>query len=62
VVKARVEGLSFLVLMSSDTGGCHLCTPINYMNRNTIFSSNYMLQMFILFSMGKFAIHVNELC
>ena len=45
-----------------DIGGFHLCTPTNYINRNTLLSSNYMLQMFILFSMGKFAIHVNGLC
>jgi hypothetical protein len=62
VVKAQVEGLSFSVPTSVDTEGCHLCTSVDYINRNTLFSSNYMLQMFVLFSMGKFAIHVDGLC
>jgi hypothetical protein len=62
VVKAQVEGLSFSVPSSATTGSCHLCTSVDYINRNTLFSSNYMLQIFVLFSMGKFVIHVNGLC
>jgi hypothetical protein len=62
VVKAQVEGLSFSVPSSVATESCHLCTSVDYINRNTLFSSNYMLQIFVLFSMGKFVIHVNGLC
>ena len=62
MVKAQVEGLSFSIPTSADTVGCHPCTSIDYINRNTLFSSNYMLQMIVLFSMCKFAIHVDGLC
>ena len=62
MVKAQVEGLSFSVLKSVNTKGRHLCIYVDYINRNTLFSSNYMLQMFILFSMVKFVMHVNGLC
>jgi hypothetical protein len=61
VVKAQVEGLSFSVSTSADTKGCHLCI-VDYINRNTLFSSKYMLQMFVLFSMGKFVVHVDGIC
>jgi len=62
VVKAQVERLSFSVPMSTDIEGCHLCNSTDYINRYTFFLSNYMLQMFVLFSMGKFSIHVDGLC
>jgi hypothetical protein len=62
VVKAQVEGLSFSVLICVVTEFCHLCTSVDYINRNTLFSSNYMLQIFVLLSMGIFVIHVNGLC
>jgi hypothetical protein len=62
VVKAQVEGLSFSVPICVITEVCHLCTSVDYINRNTLFSSNYMLQIFVLLSMGIFVIHVNGLC
>jgi hypothetical protein len=42
VVKAQMEGLSFLVTICVVIEFCHLCTSVDYINRNTIFSSNYM--------------------
>jgi hypothetical protein len=62
VVKAQLEGLSFSVPICVVTEVCHLCTYVDYINRNTIFSSNYMSQIFTLLSMGIFVIHVNGLC
>jgi hypothetical protein len=62
VVKAQVEGLIFSVLICASSEVCHLCTFVDYINRDTLFSSNYMLQIFMLFSMGRFVIHVNGLC
>jgi hypothetical protein len=62
VVKAEVEGLGFSIPSSVDIEGCHLYTSIDYINRNILFSSNYMLQVSILFSMGKFVVHVYGLC
>jgi hypothetical protein len=61
-VKAHVEGLSFPVLICVYTKFCHVCTFVGYINRNTLFSSNYMLQIFVLLSMGIFFIHVSGLC
>jgi hypothetical protein len=40
VVEAQLEGLSFLVLICAITEVCHLCTYVDYINRNTLFSSN----------------------
>jgi hypothetical protein len=48
--------------MSIDTEGCHLCTYVDYIYINTLFSSNHMLQMFVLFSMDKFVVHVDGIC
>jgi hypothetical protein len=62
VVKAQVEGLSFSVMICVDTEVCHLCTYVDYINGNTLFSSNYMLQIFVLLSMDIFVIHVSGLC
>jgi hypothetical protein len=62
VVKAQLEGLSFSVPICVVTKVCHLCTFADYINRNTLFSSNYMSQIFTLLSMGVFFIHVNGLC
>jgi hypothetical protein len=62
VVKAQVEGLGFLVLICVVTKVCNLCTSANYINRNTLFSSNYMFQIVVLLSMGIFVIHVSGLC
>jgi len=56
-----VEGLSFSVLKSVNTKGRHLCIYVDYINRNTLFSFNYMLKTFVLFSMGKVSIHVDGL-
>jgi hypothetical protein len=57
-----VEGICFSVPLSASTESCHICISNENINRNTRFSSNYMLQIFVLFSMGKFVIHVNGLC
>jgi hypothetical protein len=62
VVKAQLEGLSFLVPICVIIEVCHLCTYVDYINRNTLLSSNYMLQIFTFISMGVFVIHVNGLC
>jgi hypothetical protein len=62
VVKAQLEGLSFSVPICAVTKVCHLFTYVDYINRNTLFLSNYMLQIFTLLSMGIFVIHVNGLC
>jgi hypothetical protein len=62
VVKAQLKGLSFLVSICVITKVCHICNFVDYINRNTLFSSNYMLQIFVLLSMGIFVIHVNGLC
>jgi hypothetical protein len=62
MVKAQLEGLSFLVLICDVKKVCHLCTYVYYINRNTLFSSNYMLHIFTLLSMGIFVIHFNGLC
>jgi hypothetical protein len=62
VVKAQLEGLSFSVPICVVTEVCHLCTYVDYINRNTLFSSNYMSQIFVLLSMGVFVMHVNGLC
>jgi len=61
-VKSQVDGLSFLVMICVVTKVCHLCTYVDYINRNNIFLSNYMLQIFVLLSMGIFVIHVSGLC
>jgi hypothetical protein len=61
VVKAQLEGLSFSILISMVTKVFRLCTSIDYINRNTIFSSNYMLQIFTLLSMIRLVIHFNGL-
>jgi hypothetical protein len=58
VVKAQVEGLSFSVPICVNIEVCHLCTSVDYINRNNIFSSNYMSQIFVLLFMGIFFIHV----
>ena len=52
VVKAQLEGLSFSVMICVIEKVCHLCTYVDYINRNIIFSSNYMLQIFVLVSMA----------
>jgi hypothetical protein len=62
VVKAWLEGLNFSVPICAITEACHLCTSADYINRNILFSSNYMSQIFVLLSMGVFVIHVNGLC
>jgi hypothetical protein len=62
VVKDQLERLSFSVPICVVTKVCHLCTFFYYINRNTLFSSNYMSQIFVLLSMGIFVMHVNVLC
>jgi hypothetical protein len=62
VVKVQVEGLSFLVPICVVTKSCHLCTFVDYINRNTLFSSNYISQIFVLLSMGIFVMYVYGLC
>jgi hypothetical protein len=62
VVKAQLEGLSFLVLICAITTVCHLCTSVDYININTLLSSNYMSKIFVLLSMIVFVFHVNGLC
>jgi hypothetical protein len=62
VVKAQLEGLSFSILICVVTKVCHLCTSIDYINRNTLFLSNYILQIFVSLSMGVFVMYVNVLC
>jgi hypothetical protein len=62
VVKAQLEGLGFSVLICVVTEFCHTCTFLDYINKNTLFSSNYMSQMFVLLSMGIFVMYVNGLC
>ena len=61
-MKAQVEGLSFSVSICVVTEVYHLCTSVDYINRNTPFSSNYMSQIFVLLSMGIFVMHVDGLC
>jgi hypothetical protein len=39
VVEAQLEGLSFSVPMCTGTKVCHICTSVDYLNRNTLFSS-----------------------
>jgi hypothetical protein len=43
VVDAQLEVLSFLVLICVIAEVCHLHTPADYFNRNTLFSSNSYL-------------------
>ena len=62
VVEAQLKGLSFSVLICVVTKVCHLCTSADYINRNTLFLSNYLSQIFVLLSMGVFVLHVNGLC
>jgi hypothetical protein len=62
MVKATREGLSLSVSLCDVTKVCHLCTFVDYININTLFSSNYMSQIFVLLSMGVFVMHVNVLC
>jgi hypothetical protein len=40
VVEAQLEGLSFSVPICVVTEVCHLYTSADYVNRNTLFSSN----------------------
>jgi hypothetical protein len=40
VVEAQLEGLSFSVPICVVTEVCHLYTSVDYVDRNTIFSSN----------------------
>jgi hypothetical protein len=40
VVEAKLEGISFSVPICVVTKFCHLCTFVDYINRNTLFSSN----------------------
>jgi hypothetical protein len=61
VVKTQLEGLSFSILICVVIEVCHLCTYVDYINRNTLFSSNYMSKIFTLLSMGIFVIHFNGL-
>jgi hypothetical protein len=49
VVKAQLEGLSFSVPICVVTEVCHLCTYVDYINRNTLFSSNYMCKYLYYF-------------
>jgi len=44
VVEAQLEGLGFLVLICVVTEVFHLCTYVDYFNRNTLFSSNSYLE------------------
>ena len=44
VVEAQLEGLGFLVMVCVVTEVCHLCTYVDYINRNTFFSSNWYLE------------------
>jgi hypothetical protein len=62
VVKAQLEGLSFSVPICVITKKIQLCTSVDYINRNTLFSSNYTLQIFVLLFVGVFVMHVNGLC
>jgi hypothetical protein len=62
VVKAQLEGLSFSVPICAITKVCHLCTSADYININTLLSSNYMSKIFVLLSMIVFVLHVNGLC
>jgi hypothetical protein len=62
VVKAQLEGLSFSIPICATTNVFHICTYVDYINRNTLFSSNCMWQIFTLISMGIFIIYVNGLC
>jgi hypothetical protein len=61
VVKSQLEGLDFLVPICVITKVFHLCTSIDYINRNNLFYSNYMSQIFTLLSMGIFVTHFNGL-
>ena len=62
MVNAQLEGFSFSVSICVIIEVFHLCASTNYTNRNIIFLSNYMLQIFVSLSMGVFVIHVNGLC
>ena len=47
VVKAQVEGLSFSILIRVVMQVYHVSTYVDYINRNTIFSSNYVANICI---------------
>jgi len=50
VVEAQLEGLSFLVLLCVISEVCHLCSSVDYINRNTLFSSiRYIANICIYF-------------
>ena len=61
MVKAQLEVLSLPVPICVITKVCHLCTFVHYINRNTLFSSNYISHILVLLSMGIFVMYVNGL-
>jgi hypothetical protein len=63
VVEARLEGFSFSVPICVVTEVCHLCTYVDYFNRNTIFSFQLISCKYLnYYSMGIFVMYVNGLC